>query len=113
MVYLFDVVKNPAYRDSWRGLLRSAGPLPAWIATFDGPSSPMPSIPFDDNIYQLGQECKAHDCADNQIYVLFAPRGVRAWGLLIEAGRQIRWLGHPDDPIRRKLAAAAELYSGH
>jgi hypothetical protein len=57
--------------------------------------------------YLLGWVCKAHDCGDNQLHVLFSPDGKRAWGLLI-TGQQRSWLGKPDAAIQAAIQSGIE-----
>jgi hypothetical protein len=74
--YLFDLLKQKPYLAAWNAMLAGAG-VPAWVKnyakTFDGPSSPSKGVPIQGKVYTLGWVCKAHDCGDNQLHVLFAP----------------------------------------
>ncbi len=83
--YLFDLLKKPAYLAAWKAML-AGEQVPAWVSqyakTFDGPSTPSITVQVGGLAYTLGYVCKAHDCGDNQLHVLFAPAGKQAWGLL-------------------------------
>jgi hypothetical protein len=109
--YLFDLLKQPSYLAAWKAMLKGAT-VPAWVAsyakTFDGPSSPAKDVPVGSETYTLGWVCKAHDCGDNQLYVLFSPDGGQAWGLLITAGGQRQWLGAPDAAIQAAIESNME-----
>ena len=76
---------------------------PSWIGdyakTLDGPPVPTIPVPLDGETYTLGFICKANDCEDNQLYVLFAPGQRDAWGLLASDGK-ITWLGRPGERIQ-------------
>ncbi len=57
--------------------------------------------------HQVNFVCKAHDCGDNRFYVLFAPGGTQAWGLLLRTGTQERLFGNPGDAARAALRDAS------
>jgi hypothetical protein len=103
--YLFDMLKEPSYLAAWKAML-SGERVPAWVAnyakTFDGPSNPSKTVTIGGKAYLLGYVCKAHDCGDNQLHVLFAPAGKQAWGLLLTGEKQ-SWLGKPDAVIQTAI----------
>ncbi len=105
--YLFDLLKQPAYLAAWKAMLKGEQ-VPAWVAnytkTFDGPSSPSKTVTVGGQAYMLGWVCKAHDCGDNQLHVLFAPQGKQAWGLLVTGSNQ-KWLGKPDASIQAAITS--------
>lgn len=109
--YLFDLMKQPSYRAAWTGML-AGETVPEWVEsyakTLDGPAIPSINIQVDGKPHLLGFVCKPHDCGDNQIYVLFAPDGVRAWGLLLMAGTQRKWLGSPDQSVQDAILSGVE-----
>jgi hypothetical protein len=108
--YLFDLLKQPSYLSAWKSMLAGEN-VPKWVAnyakTFDGPSSPAKEVSVGAETYTLGWVCKAHDCGDNQIYVLFAPGGGKAWGLLVTGGNE-KWLGGPDAAIQAAIKSGME-----
>ena len=108
--YLFDLLKQKPYLVAWNAMLAGAS-VPAWVKnyakTFDGPSSPSKDVPIHDKVYTLGWVCKAHDCGDNQLHVLFAPDAAQAWGLLTTSGQQ-QWLGNPDAAIQAAINSNLE-----
>jgi hypothetical protein len=105
--YLFDMLKEPAYLAAWKAMLKGEQ-VPSWVAnyakTFDGPSTPSTTVMVGGQAYLLGYVCKAHDCGDNQLNVLFAPAGRQAWGLLV-TGEDKKWLGHPDAGIQAAITS--------
>jgi hypothetical protein len=108
--YLFDLLKQQSYLAAWNGMLEGAS-VPAWVKnyakSFDGPSNPSKNVTVGGKAYTLGWVCKAHDCGDNQLHVLFAPGAAQAWGLLVVSGKQT-WLGGPDAPIKSAILANVE-----
>jgi hypothetical protein len=108
--YLFDLLKQPSYLSAWKAMLAGEH-VPAWVSnyakTFDGPSSPSKTVQVGGQAYLLGYVCKAHDCGDNQLHVLFSPNGSRAWGLLV-TGQQRRWLAKPDAAIQAAIQSNLE-----
>jgi hypothetical protein len=99
---LSDLMKQKGYVYAWDSMLSGETP-PSWIGdyakTLDGPPVPTIPVPLDGETYTLGFICKANDCEDNQLYVLFAPGQRDAWGLLASDGK-ITWLGRPGERIQ-------------
>jgi hypothetical protein len=108
--YLFDLLKQSSYLAAWNGMLKGES-IPGWVKdyakTFNGPSSPSKAVTVGGQAYTLGWVCKAHDCGDNQLNVLFAPGGAQAWGLLTTSGRQ-QWLGKPGAAIQQAILSNVE-----
>lgn len=104
-VYLFDVLKRPAYKASWDAMLRGQK-VDRWLPTLRGPADVMKTVTTSDGPRELGNICKQHDCGDNQFYVLFANGGQRAVGMLQVAGSQPRFFGGPTPGERAALIAA-------
>jgi hypothetical protein len=108
--YLSDLMKQPAHRAAWYGMIAGETP-PSWVEEFaktlDGP--PTPSIPVEanDETYTLAFTCKANACGENQLFVLFSPGGAKAWGLLVTGGEK-KWLGAPDETIQKAILNALE-----
>jgi hypothetical protein len=77
---------------------------PDWVAeytfTLDGPPVPSLRLMVDNQTYLWGYTCKPFECEDNQLIVLFARDGSKAYGLLATADRGQVWLGYPDGRIR-------------
>jgi len=76
--YLFDLLKKPTYLAASTGMLGGESVLD-WVSyyakTFDGPVTPSKSLAVGSETYTLAWVCKAHDCGDNQLNVLFSPGG--------------------------------------
>ena len=113
--YLFDLLAKPAYAKSWNALFPGEKDVDSWLTEYartkNGPATPGTRITLDDKRYQINNVCKAHSCWGNTFYVLFAPDGARAWGLLLtedrDGGKTERFFGNPDEPKKQVLRDAA------
>jgi hypothetical protein len=105
---LGELMKLPAFIYAWQGLMAGETP-PQWIKdyalTLDGPPVSTIAVPLDGETYTLGFTCKPNECETNQLYVLFAPEGRDAWGMLA-AGDGISWLGRPEQRIQDAITGA-------
>lgn len=105
-----DLMKQQGYLSAWNAMLVNET-VPDWVTRFattlDGPSIPVIEVPVLSEKYTLAFTCKAHDCGDNQVYVLFAPGARDAWGMLIEEGK-VRWLGEPDSTVQQAILDSVE-----
>ena len=97
--YLFDLLKQQAYRTAWNAMMHGEKNIPKWITTFaktfDGVATPAQTVEVGGQSDLLASVCKPHDCGGNELYVLFAPRGAKAWGMLMEGENNPRWFGSP------------------
>ncbi|MEE8633258.1 MAG: Ivy family c-type lysozyme inhibitor [Methyloceanibacter sp.] len=109
--YLPDLLKKASYLNAWNGMLASES-VPAWVKnyakSFTGPATPSKNVAVSGEPYTLAWVCKAHDCGDNQLYVLFAPGAKQAWGLMILNGDNRSWLGRPDTAIQAAILSGVE-----
>lgn len=65
-----------------------------WIEQMVGQETEPKTVQLGGSPYRLYEECKPHDCAENNLVLLYsADRGV-AYGRLRDRG-QLRWLGNP------------------
>lgn len=103
-----ELLRQPKYIYAWQGMVAGETP-PQWVKDYaislDGP--PVPTIPveLDGEVYTLGFTCKPNDCETHQLYVLFAPEGRDAWGLLASPSG-ISWLGQPAERIKEAIDGA-------
>jgi hypothetical protein len=104
-----NLLKQPAYVSAWQNMMAGETP-PEWIIeyakTLDGPPTPVIPVELDGEVYMLGFTCKPNACEQHQLFVLFAPGGRDAWGLLAEEPAGIAWLGRPNERIQDALTAA-------
>lgn len=108
--YLFDAMKRPSYREAWLALLRGKTKLPAWLGQIAGRGdfvgTPGTSAAIGGVSFELYHACKAHDCAGNEIEVMFAPGGAQVWAALIDHNEPIRYLARPNAAQAKALASA-------
>jgi hypothetical protein len=109
--YLFDLLAKPEYYKSWNTLIRGEKNVDTWLAKYaktkSGPATPGETIKLGSNSYQLNTVCETSNCGNNTFYVLFAPNGTKAWGLLLKVGEDESFFGNPDDEKKTALRAAA------
>ena len=102
------LLRLPKYIYAWQGMMAGETP-PQWVKdyalTLDGPPVPTIPVPLDGEIYTLGFTCKPNDCETHQLFVLFAPEGRDAWGLLASPNG-VSWLGKPDKRIQKAIDGA-------
>jgi hypothetical protein len=109
--YLTDAIKSPAYLRTLTALLKSAPKLPSWTRQVLSPSgnyvgTPATYATVGGSRYELFFTCKAHDCNQNNLEVMFAPDGAQAFGALVVNGRSPSYLGAPNPAQQAALAAA-------
>jgi hypothetical protein len=80
------------------------GPLARepWIAKLDGPSPTLRRVDIDGQSYWLASACKAHDCADNNLVLLWSESRAQVHGLVQQKGRQSLF-GHPPPAVAAQL----------
>jgi hypothetical protein len=110
--YLFDLLSKPSYQKSWNELFKGEKNVDGWLAKYaktkDGPATPRRFVQSDGITYEVSTVCKTHDCGNNIFFVLFAPNGSKAWGLLLKNRTDERFFGNPDENNKQLLRAAAE-----
>jgi Inhibitor of vertebrate lysozyme (Ivy) len=106
---LGELLKVPKYIYAWQLMVSGETP-PEWVKeyakTLEGPPTPTIPVPFGGEIYTLGFTCKPNACENNQLYVLFAPEGRDAWGMLATPETGVTWLGRPDQRIQDAITNA-------
>jgi len=102
------LLEQQAYVYAWKGMMAGEA-APFWIHEYakslDGPPTPVIPVELDSETYMLGFTCKPDACENNQLFVLFAPGGRDAWGMLA-AAPHISWLGKPDKRIQDAITGA-------
>lgn len=109
--YLLDLMKKPAYRKAWAGMVKGET-VPLWISkfgvTYSATGAPVEAVAVRGEPYTLAWICEPHNCGDSQAYVLFAPEARQAWGLLITQGNKRQWLGNPDDAVKAAIESGVQ-----
>ena len=84
--------------------LRALGPLAGerWIARMEGPTPETRPVTLAGTAYLLGATCKAHDCYDHNLIVLWNESQGQLIGLVQQRGRQTL-LGAPAPAVAREL----------
>jgi hypothetical protein len=108
--YLFEMLRQPKYLKAWNALFVGEVNVEYWLIKYsktkNGPASPGVAVALDGKMYQINAVCKPHDCGDNQFFVLFAPEGTKAWGLLLRRDAE-RFFGNPDEEKKKALRTSA------
>jgi hypothetical protein len=106
------VMKQKAYREAFVALVAAEKNLPAWLAQITGKedyvAEPETHATIDGVTYRLFHACKPHDCAYNELEVMFSPGGAPAYALLIEDNKPKRWFGNPNAAQQAALTQALE-----
>ncbi|GBQ26622.1 lysozyme inhibitor [Gluconacetobacter azotocaptans] len=102
-----DLLLSAPYRQAYAAMVR----YPDWIRRGHATSTPSTQVTMDGKTYTIGHLCKPHDCANNQLDIVFAPGGASAWGLLHTRADEQQpflqsWLGAPDAKIQALLNRA-------
>ena len=99
MVTTDDLLKDPKFKSVYLGAL---GPKAKekWLATMTN-SALVTRVAVAGDTYQMATPCRPHDCADNNLLLLYAPaKGV--YGKLYEKGRTTL-LGAPSPALTAEL----------
>jgi hypothetical protein len=75
----------------------------SWLATLDGPALDQKTVRVAGTEYVQIAFCKAHDCHDNNVLLLYSRASGTVYGVVFEAGRRRTLIGQPP------AAVAAEL----
>ncbi len=100
MVTPQDLLKNPKFKAAYVSALGNHAKQP-WLARLSN-SALVREVKLGGHTWQVATPCKPHDCADNNLLLLYAPATGMVHAKLYEKGRSTL-LGSPD------AAMAAEL----
>ncbi|WP_237480843.1 Ivy family c-type lysozyme inhibitor [Lichenibacterium dinghuense] len=109
--YIFDVLPLQPYKGNFARLVKAPS-LPGWVHAIAtqgaGAAGPAKTVAVAGAAYRLDRVCKVGAaCATDRLDVLWAPRGGRVWGALVEDGRPPVMLGDPKGPQAEALAATS------
>ena len=102
--YLPEIASKAPYKKAYAEMLS----FPSWVSKAQGTASPVETVSADGKRFTVGHMCKPHDCADNQLIVVFNTDGTKSWGLLAtrsEDGKAFnkQLLGNPDSVVEGLL----------
>ena len=102
--YLPEIASKAPYKKAYAEMLS----FPSWVSKAQGAASPVERVSVEGKSFTVGHMCKPHDCADNQLSVVFSADGTKSWGLLAtrsEDGKAFnkQLLGNPDSVIEGLL----------
>ncbi|NVZ22144.1 lysozyme inhibitor [Pseudomonas costantinii] len=102
--YLFDIANKAPYKQAYAEMLS----FPSWVSKAQGTASPVKDVMADGKTFTVGHMCKPHDCADNQLSVVFSADGKKSWGLLATRSADGKafnkqLLGNPDSVVEGLL----------
>lgn len=102
--YLPEIASKAPYKKAYAEMLS----FPSWVSKAQGTASPVEDVTADGKTFTVGHMCKPHDCADNQLSVVFSADGTKSWGLLATRSadgktfnKQV--LGNPDSVVQGLL----------
>ena len=96
-----ELLKDANFRQPY---VHALGPLAkeSWLTTLDGPAPPIRDVQVAGNVYKLVSACKNHDCRDNNMVVLYAPRFRTIYGKIVLRGRSTL-IGAPPQRVAKEL----------
>jgi len=74
----------------------------SWLAQLDGPSPTNKKVNVGGAEFILASACKNHDCAENNVVLLYAQGQERLYGKIYERGR-VTYVGQPSSALRADL----------
>ncbi|MGU9815610.1 Ivy family c-type lysozyme inhibitor [Pseudomonas sp. LF135] len=102
--YLPEIASKAPYKKAYAEMLS----FPSWVSKAQGTASPVEKVSADGKSFTVGHMCKPHDCADNQLIVVFNADGTKSWGLLATRSADgdtfnKQLLGNPDKVVTELL----------
>ena len=100
-----ELAAENGFRQAYQAMLT----LPSWVTTARATSVPVSTFNLGGKPYILGHMCRPHNCAAEQLEIVFANDHSAAWGLLsLKDERSLRqnFLGAPDAAIQKVLLKA-------
>lgn len=96
-----DLLRDARFRTAYS---KALGPLfrEPWLARMDGPAPPLRKLVIDGVEYTLASVCKAHDCAEHNMVVLYAPQQGSVYALVQQRGR-MQAFGNPPGAMAREI----------
>jgi hypothetical protein len=97
----WDLLKDATFKQAY---LRALGPLAKepWLANLTGPAPPLRPVQVAGAEYQLATSCKAHDCYDNTLVLLWASGPRTVYGKVVQGNRSTL-IGAPPPVVAAEL----------
>jgi len=106
-VYLYDLLKQPAYAASWKAALASGKAVPAWMRDDNRyVATAAKTVRIDAVDYSVSVIALQHATNQAQAAVMFNAEGTQAWVEIQEDGKADRFLGAPSEAQKAALGAA-------
>lgn len=105
--------RKPALKAQYEKLVAPIQANHGWVASM-GTETPVSHITLEGQDYAVLTGCKPHDCSGESVVSLMTPSSNQAVGALVvnqdqqamgPKSSKITWLGQPDRPQRRFIAA--------
>ena len=107
--YFFDWSRNSTFRASLIKAFRSSNmAVPTWVRRGGGPSAPSQVIDSGSTHFVLLNTCKAHECDENNIYVLFDPM-TKITAIHGKLDKKTLWAGQTTPAMKQILSSASGL----
>lgn len=96
-----DLLRDTRFK---RAYVRALGPLAreSWLMRLDGPAPPVKNVQVAGSDFQLVSVCKNHDCADNNMVLLYGEASQTVYAKVLERGRPAL-IGAPPPAVATEL----------
>lgn len=101
-VYPPQMLADKAFRKAYHRALGESR-RERWLARLEGPGVPVRPVRIGGGEYRLVAACKAHDCYENNLVVVFAPASGRLLGKVLQSERPPYFIGDPDGAEQAEL----------
>jgi len=96
-----DLLKDAKFKSAYYKAL-GAKVKESWLAALDGPSPPNKKIKIGSAEYVFASTCKNHDCADNNVVLLYSAAQGAVYGKVVER-RRSTLIGAPPTAVASEL----------
>jgi|GEM_PF-4514541 hypothetical protein len=107
-LFIWDVLKRPAYAESYKRIVATETHLPDWLATSSNLARSVTtgaaSIKIvGENEYESFSMCKSHECDGSKSLVLFFGQHGEVVKGVLRDNRKLRFFGYPTNDERAAL----------
>jgi hypothetical protein len=95
------MILDPAFKAAY---LKALGRLKSesWLAELDGPARDTKRVTVAGSKYLLTGSCKNHDCAENNVTILYSPERKLVYGKVRMAGKSVL-IGSPPPAVAKEI----------